>query len=149
MPSLTIAVQSEGRAQATLVTASAPGGAVAGDHVVPASLVVTTTPLPGRDAPFEPTAMHSTAEGHETPLSWGVLPPTTCCAFHEMPPSVVAMITVVPPRRSGIGSRHAHGPTTTGAGAGHRTELTGTARRRLPHHQGCALGFTEDAGGRS
>ena len=103
MPSLTITVQSEGRAQATLVTASAPGGAVRVTTSHRRRSVVTTTPLPGSDAPFDPTAMHSIAEGHETPLSWGVLPPTTCCAFHEMPPSVVATITVVPPAGAGSG----------------------------------------------
>ena len=96
VPSLTMAVQSNGLAHCTLVTASAFMGAVAGDQVVPASPVVTTTPLPGREAPFEPTAMHSVAVGHETPLNCGVLPPTTCWAFHNEPPLVVATMTVAP-----------------------------------------------------
>src|ERR1700730_17867308 len=77
-PSLTMAVQSIGVAHATLMTVSAFVGAVASDHAAPASVVVTTTPLPGSEAPFEPTAMHSVLVGHETPLNWGVLPPTTC-----------------------------------------------------------------------
>ena len=80
----------------TLVTASASMGAVAGDHVVPASRVVTTTALPGSEAPVEPTAMQSVAVGHETPLSCGVPPPATCWAFHDFPPLVVATMTVAP-----------------------------------------------------
>ena len=63
---------------ATLVTASALVGDVAGAQVLPASVVVTTTPLPGSEAPFDPTAMHRVALGQETPLSCGVLPPATC-----------------------------------------------------------------------
>ena len=89
-------VQSDGPADWTLVTASASMGAVAGDHVVPASRVVTTTALPGSEAPVEPTAMQSVAVGHETPLNCGVLPPATCWAFHDFPPLVVATMTVAP-----------------------------------------------------
>ena len=73
------------------------------DQVAPPSLVVMTTPLPGSDAPLEPTAMHSVAVGQETPLSWGVLPPATCCAFHVRPPLVVAAITVAPLEGAGLG----------------------------------------------
>ena len=77
VPSLTMTVQSVGLAQVTLETTSAFCGAVTVDQVTPPSVVVTTTPLPGRDAPFDPTAMHAVAVGHETPLSCGVLPPAT------------------------------------------------------------------------
>jgi len=52
-------------------------GDVAGAQVLPASVVVTTTPLPGSDAPFDPTAMQLVAVGQETPLSCGALPPAT------------------------------------------------------------------------
>jgi len=45
---------------------------------------------------LEPTAMHSVAVGHETPLNCGVLPPTTRWAFHDEPPLVVATMTVAP-----------------------------------------------------
>ena len=97
VPSLTMAVQSAGLAHCTLVTASAFMGAVAGDQVVPASPVVTTTPLPGREAPFEPTAMHSLAVGHETPLNCGVLPPARHAGpSTTSPPLVVATMTVAP-----------------------------------------------------
>ena len=96
MPSLTTTVQSDVPAHSTLVSVSAFMGAVTGDQVVPASRVATTTPLPGSDAPFEPTARQSVGVGHEMPLSCGVLPPATCCAFHPMPPSVVATITSAP-----------------------------------------------------
>ena len=96
VPSPTIAVQSDGLAHRTLVTASAFMGAAVDDQVVPASLVVTTTPLPGSEAPVEPTAMHSFAVGHEIPLNCGALPPATRWAFHDDPPLVVATITVAP-----------------------------------------------------
>ena len=96
VPLLTMAVQSAESGAATLVDREgagrrrwpAPSRAAVG--------VVTTTPLPGSDAPFEPTAMQSVAVGQETPLSCGVLPPATCCALHATPPLVVATITVVP-----------------------------------------------------
>src|SRR5271167_934145 len=103
MPSLTMAVQSIGLAQVTLETTSAFCGDVAEDQVAPASLVVMTTPLPGSDAPLEPTAMHSVVVGQDTPLSSGVLPPTTCCAFHVTPPLLVASITVAPLALAGLG----------------------------------------------
>src|ERR1700722_4304830 len=93
VPSLTTAVQSDLLAQVTLDTTSAFLGDGAGDQVAPASLVATTTPLPGSDAPLEPTAMQSAAVGQETALSCGVLPPATCCAFHDTPPLVVAAMT--------------------------------------------------------
>ena len=69
MPSLTMAVQSTGLAHVTLETTSAFCGDTAGDQVAPASLVVTTTPPPGSEEPLEPTAMHSVADGQDTPLS--------------------------------------------------------------------------------
>ena len=59
--------------------------------------VVTTTPPPGCDVPFEPTAMHAVTMGHEIPLSSGTTPPDTCWAFHETPPLIVATMTVAPP----------------------------------------------------
>jgi hypothetical protein len=65
-------------AQVTLATVSALAGAAAGDHVAPPSCVVTTTPLPGTDAPLVPTAMQANRVGHEMPLSCGVEPPVTC-----------------------------------------------------------------------
>src|ERR1700691_857744 len=74
VPSLTMAVQSTGLAQVTLETTRAFCGDTAADHVAPASLVVMTTPLPGSEAPLDPTAMHSVVVGQDTPLSWGVLP---------------------------------------------------------------------------
>src|SRR5258707_3154656 len=61
VPSLTMAVQSDGLAQVTLATTRAFCGDVVSDHLAPASLVVTTTPLPGSDAPLAPTAMQSHA----------------------------------------------------------------------------------------
>src|SRR5271155_1659829 len=91
-----MAVQSIELAQVTLETTSAFCGDTAGDQVAPASLVAMTTPLPGSDAPLEPTAMHSVVVGQETPLSSGVLPPATFCALHLTPPSVVASMTVAP-----------------------------------------------------
>jgi hypothetical protein len=78
VPSLTMAVQLDESVHAALVTTRALVGDVAGAHVEPALVVVTTTPLPGSDAPFDPTAMHLVAVGQETPLSCGVLPPATC-----------------------------------------------------------------------
>src|ERR1700722_5357629 len=82
VPSLTTAVQSFGLAQVTLSTASAFWGAATPVQVAPASLVAMTTPLPGSDAPVDPTAMHDVGVGQDTPLSCGVLPPETVCAFH-------------------------------------------------------------------
>jgi hypothetical protein len=55
-PSLTMAVHVVVVAQSTLLTVSACG-AVVGVHVAPPLPVASTTPLPGTDAPFEPTAM--------------------------------------------------------------------------------------------
>jgi hypothetical protein len=98
-----MAVQSTGLAQVTLETTRAFCGDAAADHVAPASLVVMTTPLPGSEAPLDPTAMHSVVVGQDTPLSWGVLPPATCCAFHVKPPLVVASITVAPLEGAALG----------------------------------------------
>ena len=103
VPSLTTAVQSVGLAQVTLETTRAFCGDAAADQVAPASLVEMTTPLPGSEAPLEPTAMHSVAVGQETPLSWGVLPSATRCAFHVRPPLVVASITVATLEVSALG----------------------------------------------
>ena len=103
VPSLTIAVQSDALAHETLETSRAFWGDMAGDQVAPPSVVVTTTPLPGNDAPFEPTAMQSVGVEHETPLNWGVLPPATVWAFHETPPLVVAAITKAPVGGAGFG----------------------------------------------
>ena len=47
--------------------------------------------------------MHSVAVGQDTPLSCGVLPPATCCAFQVTPPLVVAAITVAPLGGAGLG----------------------------------------------
>jgi hypothetical protein len=98
-----MAVQSVGLAQVTLERTSAFGGEDAAVQVAPASLVVMTTPLPGSDAPVDPTAMHSVAVGHDTPLSCGVPSPTTRCALQLLPPSVVAAITVAPVPGAGLG----------------------------------------------
>ena len=87
-------VQPELEVHATLSTVSTPGGATAAVQVAPPSTVVNTTPLPGTDAPFVPTAMHRVALGHETPLSCGMNDPDTACGFHCFPPSLVATITV-------------------------------------------------------
>src|SRR3984957_4559905 len=103
VPSLTMAVQSVGLAQVTLETTRAFCGDAAADQVAPASLVEMTTPLPGSEAPLEPTAMHSVAVGQETPLSWGVNPPATRCAFQVRPPLVVASITVATLEASALG----------------------------------------------
>jgi hypothetical protein len=97
VPSLTTVVQSESLAHATVVRVNAFVGAAAGVQVLPASRVVSTMPLPGTEAPFEPTAMHSVWVGHETPLSSGVLPPATGWGCHVFPPLEVATITVAPP----------------------------------------------------
>jgi hypothetical protein len=51
--------------------------------------------------------MHAVAVGHDTPLSWGVLPPATCCAFQVKPPFFVATITFGLP-----GAGAAPGPAT-------------------------------------
>ena len=98
-----MALQSAGPAQVTLETRRAFCGVDAADHVVPASVVEKTTPLPGNDAPLDPTARQSVAVGHETALSCGVIPPATCCAFHDFPPSVVAAMTVAPVVGAGLG----------------------------------------------
>jgi hypothetical protein len=47
--------------------------------------------------------MQSVAEGQETPLSCGVLPPATSCGFQVTPPSVVAAMTVAPVAGAGLG----------------------------------------------
>jgi hypothetical protein len=122
VPSVTMAVQLDEAVHATLVTARALVGDVAGAHVEPALVVVTTTPLPGSDAPFDPTAMHLVTVGQETPLSCGVLPPATCWALHDTPALVVATITVV--------------PTAAGAGLG---PATPTAQQRRALAQDTAL----------
>ena len=69
VPLLTSAVQSATSAHSTLVMVTAPVGVVADSQCLPASSVVTTTPL---DNPFEPTAMHSDLVGQATPFSSGV-----------------------------------------------------------------------------
>jgi hypothetical protein len=94
-PSLTMARHSVTDEHETVTTASAPVGAATVLHVVPPSVVARTTPLPGSDAPLDPTAMQWVGVGHDTPLSWGVLPPATCCPRHVRPPFFVATITVV------------------------------------------------------
>jgi hypothetical protein len=96
-PSLTMARHAVTEEHETVITVSAPVGAVTGFQVVPAFVVARTTPLPGSEAPVDPTAMQSVGVGHDTPLSWGVLPPATCCARHVRPPFLVATITVVDP----------------------------------------------------
>ena len=47
--------------------------------------------------------MHAFAAGQDTPLSCGVLPPATVCAFQVLPPLVVATITVAPVAGPGLG----------------------------------------------
>ena len=103
VPWLTSAVQSDVFEQVTPATVSALAGAAAGDHVTPPSSVVTTTPLPGTDAPFVPTAMQASRVGHEMPLSCGVEPPVRCWASQVVPPFLVATITVAPPGGAGFG----------------------------------------------
>src|SRR5580700_7402865 len=129
VPSVTMAVQLDEAVHATLIRARALVGDVAGAHVEPALVVVTTTPLTGSDAPFDPTAMHLVAVGQETPLSCGVLPPATCWALHDTPPLVVATITVV--------------PTAAGAGLG---PATPTAQQRRALAQDTALSSPVPAG---
>jgi hypothetical protein len=80
--------------QETVITARAPVGAATAFQVAPESVVAKTTPLPGSDAPLDPTAMHSVADGQATPLSSGVLPPATGWFCHVLPPFFVATITV-------------------------------------------------------
>ena len=89
--------------------------------------------------------MHSVVVGQDTPLSSGVLPPTTCCAFHVTPPLVVASITVAPLAGAGLGPADTDGPTAPGGGARQRSEVARAAGSRLTHRQGGALGLTEDA----
>ena len=125
VPSFSTTMQSAGLAHETLVMVSAPAGAVAVVQVAPASLVVTTTPLPGKEAPLEPTAMQSVTVGQETPLSSGVLPPETCSAFQEMPPFFVAAMTVAPP-----GGGEMSGPATPTAQ--HRFALAHDTAPRSP-----------------
>jgi hypothetical protein len=96
-PSFTRARHSVADEHETVITVRAPVGAATGFQVAPALVVASTTPLPGRDPPLDPTAMQSVGVGHDTPLSCGVLPPVTCCARHVRPPFFVATITVADP----------------------------------------------------
>ena len=78
VPSLTMARHSVADEHETEITVSAAVGVATGFHVAPALVVATTTPLPGSDAPLDPTATQSFGVGHETPFSSGMLPPATC-----------------------------------------------------------------------
>ncbi len=138
-------VQSDGLAQVTLESTRAFWGDVTGDQVAPPSDVVTTTPLPGNDAPFEPTAMQSVGVGHEMPLSWGVLPPATRWAFHETPPLSRGGDHRDTGGRGGVGPGDAHGPTALRGGTGDGAEVARAARGRLADRQRVPLGLTEDA----
>ena len=127
---------------------SALGGAAAGAHVVPPSTVVITTPLPGTDAPFEPTAMQSVGVGHETPLSCRRDPARPrVAACHEVPPLAVATIPS-PHRRGGVRPRHPDRPAAPGRGARHGAELSGAGGRGLPDDERRALLLAEDRRGR-
>jgi hypothetical protein len=93
VPSLTRTVQSTGLAHVTLVTASAPVGAVTACHVWPPSPVVSTVPVGGLE-PVDPTAMQRVVRGHETPVSWGASVSSNGWAAQVRPPSDVAAMTV-------------------------------------------------------
>jgi hypothetical protein len=77
-------------------TAMAPAGATDGAQLFPPLCVVSTTPVPG-SAPVDPTAMHTLAPGHETPVrAGGVVPGVSGWVVQVRPPLTVAAITVVP-----------------------------------------------------
>ena len=138
-------VQSAGLAHVTLETASAFCGEAAAVQVAPASLVVMTTPLPGSDAPLDPTAMHSVAVGQDTPLSCGVLPPDDLLGLPGRAAVGRGGDHRGAGRRGGVGAGDADGPAAPHRGAGHRAEVAGAARGRLAHRQRGALGLTQDA----
>ncbi len=149
--SLTIAVQSKTLAHCTLGMFSAPGSAVAGDQTMPPSDVVNTTPLPGTDAPVEPTAMQSRVVGHETPLSCGTTDPRTACAFHFFPPSLVAMMTVAGRVAGALAPATPTAQHRSRGRARDGAELAGAGGRRLPEDERRPPGLAEDrvGGGRS
>ena len=89
--------------------------------------------------------MHSVVVGQDTPLSSGVLPPVTCCAFHVRAAVAGGDDHRGAARGGGIGTGHTDGPTAAGGGARQRSEVARAAGSRLTHRQGGALGLTEDA----
>ena len=105
VPSLTMAVQStRARRRSRSRTTSAFCGEATAVQVAPASLVVMTTPLPGQRCPVGADRHALGRPWDRTPRSArGCCRPTTCCAFHVMPPLVVAAITVAPVAGAGLG----------------------------------------------
>ena len=96
VPSLATTVQSAAVVHFTEETAMAPAGATDGAQLFPPLCVVSTTPVPG-SAPVDPTAMHTLAPGHETPVrAGGVVPALNGCVVQVRPPLTVATITVAP-----------------------------------------------------
>ena len=96
VPSLATTMQSAAVVHFTEVTAMDPAGGTDGAQLVPPFCVVSTTPVPGF-APVDPTAMHTWAPGHETPVrAGGAVPGANGLVVHVRPPLTVAAITVVP-----------------------------------------------------
>src|SRR5450755_782381 len=96
VPSLATTVQSAAVVHFTEVTAMDPAGGTDGVQVFPPFCVVSTTPVPGL-APVDPTAMHTLAPGHETPVrAGGAVPGANGWVVQVRPPLTVAAITVVP-----------------------------------------------------
>lgn len=96
VPSLATTVQSAAVVHFTEVTAMDPAGGTDGAQLFPPFCVVRTTPVPG-SAPVDPTAMHTLAPGHETPVrAGGVVPGVSGWVVQVRPPLTVAAITVVP-----------------------------------------------------
>lgn len=93
VPSLTMRVQVAALTHCTEVTAMAPTGGADGAQLLPPSCVVSTTPVLGSD-PFEPTAMHTLAVGHDTPVSAGMVFMVSGCAAQVSPPLAVPAMTV-------------------------------------------------------
>ena len=146
VPSLATTVQSAAVVHFTEVTAMDPAGGTDGAQLFPPFCVVSTTPVPG-SAPVDPTAMHTLAPGHETPVrAGGVVPGVSGWVVQVRPPLTVAAITVVPVtgvavvaapvvvgRRRRVGARHPHRPAVLGVGTGHRAQFARTGRRGLSH----------------
>ena len=146
VPSLATTMQSAAVVHFTEVTAMDPAGVTDGAQLFPPLCVVSTTPVPGF-APVDPTAMHTLAPGHETPVrAGGAVPALNGWVVQVRPPLTVAAITVVPltgvavvaagrrgGRRGRVGARHPHRPAVLGVGAGHRAQLARAGRRGLSH----------------
>ena len=88
MPVLGTAAQSEVdvHEMAASQEAELPGSAC-GDQVAPPSVLPNTAWVGKSPVPVEPRASHTSADGHEMPMT--ASRPETTVAFHDAPPSVV------------------------------------------------------------